>query len=150
MNTTLNIALVLLISASSLTIASAKEFLGDLSDNPYAPNSTANPYGQYGSPYSSKSINNPYSEYGSPYSSTSARNPYATAAPRIIAPDGTYLGRASANRYAPDSTANPYGEYGSPYSSKSINNPYGQYGSPYSPTSTRNPYATEAAALVSP
>jgi hypothetical protein len=70
MNTTLNISLALLISASSLTIASTEEFLGELSANPYAPDSTANPYG----------------EYGSPYSPTSARNPYATEAPALVSP----------------------------------------------------------------
>jgi hypothetical protein len=137
----LHIALTLTVTAVFLGIASAQEYLGQLSANPYGPN---------GSPYAPNSINNPYGQYGSPYSPTSARNPYATEAPRIIAPDGTYLGRVSANPYAPDSTANPYGQYGSPYSPTSINNPYGQYGSPYSPNSARNPYATEAPALVSP
>jgi hypothetical protein len=63
-------------------------------------------------------------------------------APRIVAPDGTYLGNLSANPYDPNSTANPYGQYGSPYSPTSINNPYGQYGSPYSPNSVNNPYIT--------
>jgi len=145
--------LSLIISTASLGIAStcsAQVDLGELSANPYAPDSSANPYGQYGSPYSSKSVNNPYGEYGSPYSSKSVNNPYATEAPKIIAPDGTYLGRASANRYDSDSTANPYGEYRSPYSSKSENNPYGQYGSPYGSQSSRNPYATAAPRLISP
>jgi hypothetical protein len=77
-------------------------------------------------------------------------NPYTTDAPRIIAPDGTYLGQLSANPYAPDSTANPYGQYGSPYAPNSINNPYGPNGSPYSPTSARNPYAPKGPAIVSP
>ena len=58
-------------------------YLGDLSANKYAPNSTSNPYGTYGSKYSSKSINNPYGKYGSKYSNKSANNPYATQAPRI-------------------------------------------------------------------
>ena len=53
-------------------------YLGNLSSNPYDPNSTSNPYGQYGSPYSDKSINNPYGTYGSPYSSQSPNNPYST------------------------------------------------------------------------
>ena len=52
-------------------------YLGDLSANPYAPNSTSNPYGIYGSQYSPYSINNPYGQYGSPYSPDSATNPYA-------------------------------------------------------------------------
>jgi hypothetical protein len=123
------------------------EFLGRLSANPYAADSTANPYSQAGSPYSSKSVNNPYGPYGSPYSPTSARNPYATDAPDIVAQDGTYLGKLSDNPYDPDSVSNPYGRYGSPYSSTSINNPYSTYGSPYSSQSPNNPYATQAPLL---
>ena len=38
--------------------------LGELSANPYAPDSTANPYGIHGSRYSPDSINNPYGPYG--------------------------------------------------------------------------------------
>ena len=123
------------------------EFLGRLSANPYASDSTANPYSAAGSPYSAKSVNNPFGPYGSPYSSTSARNPYATDAPKIVAQDGTYLGELSDNPYDPDSVANPYGRYGSPYSSTSIKNPYSTYGSPYSSQSPNNPYATQAPLL---
>jgi len=36
------------------------KYLGQLSVNPYLPDSTGNPYGQYGSPYSPDSINNIY------------------------------------------------------------------------------------------
>jgi hypothetical protein len=127
--------------------ADCPEFLGRLSANPYASDSTANPYSTAGSPYSEKSVNNPYGPYGSPYSPTSARNPYATDAPNIVAQDGTYLGEFSDNPYDPDSVANPYGRYGSPYSPTSINNPYSAYGSHYSPQSPNNPYATQAALL---
>ena len=123
------------------------EFLGRLSANPYASDSTANPYSQAGSPYSAKSVNNPYGQFGSPFSPTSARNPYATDAPKIVAQDGTYLGELSDNPYDPDSVANPYGRYGSPYSSTSIKNPYSTYGSPYSSQSPNNPYATQAPLL---
>ena len=122
-------------------------FLGRLSANPYGAASTANPYGQYGSAYSATSINNTYGRWGSPYSPASVANPYATAAPKIIAADGTYLGKLSSNPYDPQSVANPYGKYGSPYSPTSINNPYSKYGSPYSPVSPNNPYATKAPAL---
>ena len=59
------------------------QYLGNLSRNPYDPNSIANPYGTYGSPYSPNSINNPYGTYGSPYSPHSATNPYATSPPTI-------------------------------------------------------------------
>jgi hypothetical protein len=123
------------------------EFLGRLSANPYAADSTANPYSPAGSPYSAKSVNNPYGQFGSPFSPTSARNPYATDAPKIVAQDGTYLGELSDNPYDPDSVANPYGRYGSPYSSTSIKNPYSTYGSPYSSQSPNNPYATQAPLL---
>jgi hypothetical protein len=124
--------------------ADCPQFLGRLSANPYAADSTANPYSPAGSPYSSKSVNNRFGPYGSPFSSTSARNPYA---PDIVAEDGTYLGKLSDNPYDPDSVANPYGRYGSPYSSMSINNPYSTYGSPYSSQSPNNPYATQAPLL---
>jgi hypothetical protein len=59
------------------------KYLGNLSSNPYDPNSTSNPYGQYGSKYSNDSINNPYGKYGSPQSNDSPNNPYATNAPSI-------------------------------------------------------------------
>jgi len=44
---------------------------------------------------------------------------------------GVFLGRLSANPYAPDP----------------ISSPYSQYGSPYSPISPNNPYATQAPIL---
>jgi hypothetical protein len=118
------------------------KFLGTVNANSYDPNSVANPYGQYGSPYSPNSVNNPYGAYGSPYSPYSANNPYTTQAPKLVTPNGNYLGRYSANPYDPDSTANPFGVYGSPYSPKSINNQYGPYGSPFSPGSSTNAFGT--------
>ena len=133
--------------AAVIAEADCPTYLGRLSANPYAADSTANPYSPAGSPYSSKSVNNPYGAYGSPFSPTSARNPYATDAPRIVAQDGTYLGELSDNPYDTDSVANPYGRYGSPYSSTSIKNPYSTYGSPYSSQSPNNPYATQAPLL---
>lgn len=117
------------------------EFLGELSANPYDADSVSNPYGQYGNPYGENLVN-PFSQYGNPYGSRSWRNPYATDAPRIYAPDGTYLGELSSNPYDPDSIANPYGQYGSPYGNNLVN-PFSQYGSPYGSQSWRNPYATE-------
>lgn len=62
------------------------KYLGNLSANPYDPNSTSNPYGRYGSEYSADSINNPYGRYGSPYSNDSATNPYASNPPAIVVP----------------------------------------------------------------
>jgi hypothetical protein len=65
----------------------AGKYLGNLSANPYDPNSVSNPYGRYGSSYSADSINNPYGQYGSRYSNDSANNPYATNAPGIYGGD---------------------------------------------------------------
>ncbi len=122
--------------------------LGNLNSNRYDPNSVSNPYGRYGSPYSPDSVNNPFGLYGSKYSPYSAKNPHATQAPKIVTPDGKYLGKFSANPFDPDSTANVHGRYGSPYSPDSINNHYGRYGSPYSPESVRNPYVMGTGELV--
>ena len=116
------------------------EYLGNLSENEFDPNSTSNRYGQYGSPYAPHGINNPYSSYGSPYAPDGVRNSYTFGGPSIYARDGTYLGRLNSNPYDPESVSNPYGRYGSRYSPNSINNPYGAYGSPYSTLSPTNPY----------
>ena len=115
-------------------------YLGNLSRNRYAPDSTGNEYGA-GSPYNPNSVTNPYGPYGSAYSNRSANNPYATNAPRLYDSEGNYRGRISANPYDPESTSNPYGRYGSPYSPDSVNNPYGA-GSPYRSDSPNNPYGT--------
>ena len=85
----ISIALLLIMT---VTTASAVEiydketgkYLGQLGGNRYAPDSTNNPYGQYGSKYSPDSINNPYGNYGSKYSNSSPNNPYATNPPVII------------------------------------------------------------------
>ncbi|MBN9133983.1 MAG: hypothetical protein J0H48_11575 [Nitrosospira multiformis] len=68
------------------------KYLGNLSANPYNPNSVNNPYGRYGSSYSADSINNPYGQYGSRYSNDSANNPYATNAPGIYGSDNEGYG----------------------------------------------------------
>jgi len=115
-------------------------YLGNLSSNPYDPNSISNPYGA-GNPYNPNSITNPYGKYGNPYSPYSATNPYSTNAPRLYDSQGNYRGRLSNNPYDPDSISNPYGRYGNPYSPDSVNNPYGA-GNPYAPDSPTNPYGT--------
>ncbi len=130
---------VLLFTIAISTPAYAARYLGRYSSNRYDPNSTGNPYGQYGSPYSSTSINNPYSQYGSPYT---------TNAPRLYSSNGQYLGKVSSNQYDPNSISNPYGRYGSQYSPQSVNNPYGQYGSRYSSQGANNPYATNAPIII--
>ena len=65
----------LLLFLLPLPLSVHAEDLGELSANPYDPDSTRNPCGRYGSPFSPDSINNPYGA-GSPYSSDSPTNPY--------------------------------------------------------------------------
>ena len=107
----------------------ANNYRGQLSANPYAPNSISNPYGSYGNPYSSQSLNNPYG----------AGNPYTNHNIKIYDSNGNYHGKISNNPYDADSISNPYGQYGNPYSAASIKNPYGA-GNPYSANSPTNPY----------
>jgi hypothetical protein len=145
------IALPIVSPSVSAQFCDEDDFLGVLSANPFLADSTSNEFGEFGSPYEPDSISNPFGKFGSPYclarsresrhcvaafqagyraaaqppcSATSVSNPYATSAPKIIAVDGQYLGRLSANPYDPDSVSNPYGQYGSPYSPISPNNPY--------------------------
>lgn len=60
----------------------------------------------------------PYVRYGERYATP----------PKIYSGNGTYLGKLSQDRYAPDSVSNNYGRYGSRYSPDSVNNIYGPYG----------------------
>ncbi|MCH7805215.1 MAG: hypothetical protein IH937_14195 [Acidobacteria bacterium] len=122
-------------------------YLGRLSKNKFAPDSTSNKFGIYGSRDSPKSINNPYSIYGS-----AAQSEFSSGSnsPLIRGEDGTYLGRLNRNRFDADSISNPFGRYGSKFSPDSINNPYGKYGSPYSPYSATNPYAIETPKIYAP
>ena len=53
------------------------KYLGQLSANEFAPDSTSNRFGRYGSEFSPDSINNPFGVYGSPFSPLSPNNPYA-------------------------------------------------------------------------
>lgn len=46
------------------SLYSGGKYLGELSNDRYAPNSVSNPYGRYGNRYSPDSINNPYGNYG--------------------------------------------------------------------------------------
>lgn len=52
-------------------------FRGNLNDNPYDPDSVANPYGRYGSRYSVDSINNPYGA-GNKFKKDSPFNEFGT------------------------------------------------------------------------
>jgi hypothetical protein len=107
---TLALAAGITLSAQSPIVVSRDgKYLGNLSSNPYDPNSIANPYGRYGSPYQADSVNNPYGRYGSPYSNQSANNPYATEAPIVIAPRPSYTGGYPVYRSAP--SVRPIMEY---------------------------------------
>ena len=66
------------------------EDLGELSANPFNPESTSNPY-DAGSPFKPDGIKNLFSPYGSPFSNQSATNPYATDAPRLYDQQGQVL-----------------------------------------------------------
>jgi len=126
------------------------KYIGTLSSNPFAANSTSNTFGPYGSPFSPNSVNNQFGIYGSPYSPNSASNPFATDTPQIVGRDGQYLGKLSTNPFDPDSVSNPFGKYGSPFSPTSINNPFSVYGSRFSPLSPNNPFATQSPILLAP
>ncbi len=84
-------ALILLAGSALALCTQADDYLGNLSANPFAPNSTANPQGG-GSRYDANSINNPYGRYGSQYSPESINNPFGAGSP-----------------YAVDSPNNPFG-----------------------------------------
>ena len=123
-------------------------YLGRLGGNRYSADSTANPLGVHGSRLSPTSINNPLGRWGSPLSPQGVRNRHTTEGPKIIAPDGKFLGRLNSNRFDPSSVANPHGRYGSRFSPDSINNPHGRYGSRFSPNSPNNPHATSTPILI--
>ncbi|MEM4412908.1 MAG: hypothetical protein QXD59_01380 [Candidatus Caldarchaeum sp.] len=119
-------------------VSTQAAYLGDLSANPFHPNSLANPFGA-GSPFLDKSPMNVFGPYGSPFSNRSATNPFATQAPRLYDREGNYRGRLSANPFDPDSISNPFGRYGSPFSPDSLNNPFGA-GNPFRFDSPTNPF----------
>lgn len=123
----MKVLLMVLLMSPSLVLAD--QYRGQLGGNKYNPDSTSNPYGQYGSKYSPDSINNPYG----------AGNPYGNNNLRLEDSQGNFKGNLNNNQYDPDSVSNPYGRYGSKYSPDSINNPYGQ-GSKYNNKSPNNPY----------
>ena len=151
MKSVVKMSVLLVVLASLGGSVQAQSLKGcKLSANKYDPDSTSNPYGRCGSRYSPDSINNPYGKFGSPYSPSSVHNPYATDAPRIVAPDGTDLGRLSTNQYDPDSTSNPYGVHGSEYSPTSINNRFSPYGSKFGSESVHNPYTLDSPKLIEP
>jgi len=95
--------------------ASADEYLGQYTVNPYAPQAIASdPFGDIPQTYN---------------------------APKLFDSQGNYRGKLSNDKYSLDSISNPYGKYGSEYSLDSVNNPYGA-GSTYKLDSPTNPYGT--------
>ena len=54
---------------------------GNVNNNPYDPDSVANPYGRFGSRYSPDSVTNPFGQFGSPFAPQSPTNPYGTGMP---------------------------------------------------------------------
>ena len=116
------------------------EYLGDLSANPFNPNSLSNSYGA-GNPFAPNGLKNPFSRAGNPFSNQSATNPFATNPPKLYDGQGQYRGELSVHPFRPDSIANPFGRFGNPYSADSLNNPYGA-GNPYNADSPRNPYGS--------
>lgn len=66
---------------------------------------------------------------------------------RIVAEDGTYLGKV-ASTYDRESIFNEYGAYGSEYSRTSIWNKYGTYGSEYSNQSPFNAYTSSPPMII--
>jgi hypothetical protein len=146
MNRTIFFLLALVLVSSSSD--AEQKYLGRLSTNKIASDSTSNPVGQYGSTVSPTSINNPVGRFGSSVSPTSANNPLATNTPKLYAQDGTYLGKVSSNTLDPESISNPVGRYGSPVSPVSVNNPVGRYGSSVSSESANNPLAINAPRIV--
>lgn len=103
--------------------ASAGDYLGQLSTNPYATNSTS------GVGANNYRVNQ------------SMQNKYTSGGPKLYNSDGEFRGNLNGNQYDSDSVSNPYGRYGSEYSSDSINNPYGA-GSKYKSDSPNNPYGS--------
>ena len=71
----MGVVFFLLLLLLPLPLSVHADDLGELSSNPYDPDSTSNPYGRYGSPFSPDSINNPFGA-GSPYNPSSPTNPY--------------------------------------------------------------------------
>lgn len=115
------VVVVLLFCSPSLVHAG--DYLGQLSVNPYAPNSTSGPTAD--NSRITQSLNDEYS----------------TGGPKLYDSKGHFRGNLNGNQFDPDSVSNPYGRYGSTYSPDSINNPYGA-GSEYTTDSPNNAYGS--------
>ncbi len=114
-------SIILIVCSASFVWAG--EYLGQLSVNPYALNSTSGPASDK-------------CRVGQ-----AMNDQYLSGGPKLYNSEGNFRGNLNANQYDPDSISNPYGRYGSQYSSDSINNPYGA-GSEYKSDSPNNPYGS--------
>lgn len=91
------------------------QFLGVISDDPFDPESLANPYGIYGDEFSLLSIWNSFSVYGSAFSDLSAYDPFASDPPSVYL-NGVFQGYLTTNpdfapRFDPDDVAADIGRY---------------------------------------
>ena len=107
----MRVVLLTLFLLLPLPLSVHAEDLGELSANPYNPDSTSNPFGA-GSPFKLDGINNPFSPYGSPFSNQSAKNPFATDAPRLYDQQGNYRGKLSANPVGLSGFSGSFGSFG--------------------------------------
>ena len=127
--------LIIFTTLLMVPMVSTAQYLGDLSNNRYAPNSLSNPSGagnsyRYNSPTNLHGPNSMHKRYAGNGNS-----------PKIYDSHGKYHGNLNNNTYDPNSVANPYGKYGSKYSADSINNKYGA-GSAYRKDSPNNRYGS--------
>jgi hypothetical protein len=67
---------------------------------------------------------------------------------RVVASDGTYLGKVTSNQFDSESIINDFGNYGSKFSSTSINNEFGSYGGQFSSMSPFNRFTASPPRLV--
>jgi hypothetical protein len=66
----------------------------------------------------------------------------------LLAEDGTFLGRATANQFDTDSVCNEFSDYGSEFSSTSIFNEFSEYGSDFSSQSAYSEFTSTPPILV--
>ncbi len=96
-------------------IAADGQFLGVINDDPFDPESLANPYGVYGDQFSVLSVWNSFSIYGSEFSDLSAYDPFAADPPGVYL-NGVLMGFLTTNpdffpQIDPDEVAVAIGRY---------------------------------------
>jgi len=68
---------LLFLAVPAAAFAQTGQYLGNLSSNPFDPNSTSNQFGA-GNPTNPNSINNQFGVYGNPFRPDSPNNPYGS------------------------------------------------------------------------